>query len=284
MPTLLSLFDYSGNWSRPYAEAGWNVIQWDIKHECDKYSKFSDIMDACAEFIYEHIFENYGTVEGVIAAPDCTHFANSGAQYWKIKDEDGRTAIAMEYVSQVLRIVDLCKPYFWVIENPVGRLSKLFPELGKPHYFNPCDYAGYYTNSDDEHLIELMRQKPLGDVSKEELELIKKAGIYTKKTGLWGNFTIPEIKYIEPIRTSKQGSWLQSLGGKSKKTKEERSNTPLGFSYAFYQANNTFDHIEDEDEFFDLYVVETEYRLQNSKPEKVQETQLSLWEEMKEVI
>jgi hypothetical protein len=31
MKTLLSLFDYSGTWSEPFAAAGWDVIQWDIK-------------------------------------------------------------------------------------------------------------------------------------------------------------------------------------------------------------------------------------------------------------
>jgi len=33
--TTLSLFDYSGNWSQPYAEVGHNVIQVDIKHGID---------------------------------------------------------------------------------------------------------------------------------------------------------------------------------------------------------------------------------------------------------
>ena len=30
MGNLLSLFDYTGNWSRPYREAGWHVVQIDI--------------------------------------------------------------------------------------------------------------------------------------------------------------------------------------------------------------------------------------------------------------
>ena len=33
----------------------------------------------------------FDTVYGILAAPPCTDFAGSGAQYWKTKDEDGRT-------------------------------------------------------------------------------------------------------------------------------------------------------------------------------------------------
>lgn len=32
---ILSLFDYTGNWSRPYRENGYEVIQVDIQHGTD---------------------------------------------------------------------------------------------------------------------------------------------------------------------------------------------------------------------------------------------------------
>lgn len=253
MPTVLSIFDYSGNWAKPYEDNGWNVIRWDKKLECDHYSTFSDIMDACAQYIHEHIFENYGSVEVVLGAPLCTHFTNSGAQFWKAKDKDGRTAIALEYVYKFLAIVELCKPYFWSLENPVGRLQKLVPELGKPFYFNPCDFAGYVSSDKDILKLNRLRKKPLDKITAKDVDLVKRTGAYTKKTGLWGNFKIPVLNRIEPIKTTKQGSWLQQLGGKSEKTKEARSMTPEGFAYAFFEANNNFDHIIDHEEFFDFY-------------------------------
>jgi hypothetical protein len=200
MKTLLSLFDYSGNWSAPYAEHGWFVVQLDIK-------LFVDIMEVGADWMYEYIFDNTpdGTVDGILAAPPCTDFAVSGAQYWPVKDADGRTEKSLELVRQVLRVVDLCDPDFWALENPVGRLPKLLPEIGKPWYFQPYWY---------------------GDA-------------YTKKTGLWGKFQPPPpSNMVEPIRYCAQGSWLQQLGGKSEKTKELRSMTPMGFARAFYQANH----------------------------------------------
>ena len=57
---------------------------------------------------------------------------------------------------------------------------------------------------------------------------------YTKRTGLWGKFNKPE-KIVLPV--SPGGSWIMKLGGKSERTKELRSMTPLGFSYAFFEAN-----------------------------------------------
>jgi hypothetical protein len=57
---------------------------------------------------------------------------------------------------------------------------------------------------------------------------------YTKRTCLWGDFEIPDTDE----RTSIFGSMMWSnYGGKSERTKEMRSMTPLGFSRAFFSAN-----------------------------------------------
>lgn len=198
--TVLSLFDYSGNWSRPYREAGANVVQLDLKLGVD-ISKID-----CA-WLSENVLELYGTVDGILAAPPCTDFAVSGAQYFKAKDQDGRTEKSLELVRQVLRCVEYLKPDWWAMENPVGRLNKLMPELAKygPWYFEPWMF---------------------GDP-------------YTKKTGLWGKFNrgLPR-NVVTPVRACSQGSWVQKLGGKSERTKTLRSATPMGFAYAFWKANS----------------------------------------------
>jgi hypothetical protein len=144
-------------------------------------------------------------VHGILAAPPCDHFSVSGAQYWPAKDADGRTAEALSIVDACLHIISLAQPCWWALENPVGRLRSLRrKELGEPKLlFHPCDF---------------------GDP-------------YTKKTLLWGNFTLPAYNRVEPIRVCPQGSWLQRLGGKSEKTKLLRSQTPQGFAHAFYAAN-----------------------------------------------
>lgn len=92
----------------------------------------------------------------------------------------------------------------------MSRIHKLNPWMGDvKHKFNPCDYAGYLDN-------------PTPD-------------LYNKKTWLWGSFTEPVKKRIEPIYKENPGWKL--YGGKSEKTKAARSVTPMGFCWAFYHHN-----------------------------------------------
>lgn len=185
---IISLFDYSGEWSKWYRINGFRVIQIDIKLGLSIY-----------DFDYKSIARDL--VKGIIAAPPCTDFSVSGAQYWQQKDADGRTAKSVALVKKTLEIIDFFNPEFWALENPVGRLPKLVPELQDygPFYFNPCDY---------------------GDP-------------WTKKTGLWGSFKPLLRNPVNPIKYSSQGSWTQLLGGKGEKVKELRSVTPPIFRKRF---------------------------------------------------
>ncbi len=193
---ILSLFDYSGRWSRPYKELGYDVYQVDIKLGIDVLTLNRQDLPS--------------QIHGILAAPPCTDFAGSGAQYWKEKDADGRTEASLALIDKVISLVELYSPTFWVLENPVGRLATLRPTLGKPWYFNPNEFAGWLDGEEAE------RER------------------YTKKTGLWGKFNKPEKL---PLEVSSAGNWIMKLGGKSERTKELRSMTPLGFAYAFCAAN-----------------------------------------------
>ncbi len=181
--TILSLYDFTGNWSLPYRVNGYNVIQIDKKLTGDD-----------ARLLHKPDIPVYG----ILAAPPCTVFASSGA--W-VKRTDSEMIEGLSMVDAVMRLVVVCDPIFWVLENPVGKLVRY---LGKPMmYFHPCDY---------------------GDP-------------YTKRTCLWGRFQKPELNPVEPIRSCSQGSWIQQLGGKSERTKELRSATPMGFAWQFFKAN-----------------------------------------------
>lgn len=64
---------------------------------------------------------------------------------------------------------------------------------------------------------------------------------YRKQTWLWGKFNIPyKGPQVDPVGVNKgkPDDWYNKKGGKSEKTKEYRSITPLGFSRAFYEANH----------------------------------------------
>ena len=78
--------------------------------------------------------------------------------------------------------------------------------------------------------------------TKEEIDFSLETNLYTKKTGIWGDFNIPDKQRIQPIKfKGKNGDYYSPVhwysGGKSDKTKELRSNTPLGFSKAFFTFN-----------------------------------------------
>lgn len=219
---VVSLCDFSGNWPRPWNEAGHTVVCFDLKHGddvTDTSGTAAAIRRALDEVAQGNAYEDYRTpvVDVVLAAPPCTDFTVSGAQYWPAKDADGRTAASLRVVDACCGLIAILSPRVWALENPVGRLPKLRPGLGKPLvYVQPYRFA---------HLAD--------DVEGER---------YTKKTGLWGVFNAAALVALEqendgPVRVCKQGSWVQKLGGKSERTKELRSMTPQGISLAFYLAN-----------------------------------------------
>jgi hypothetical protein len=243
MYTLLSLFDYSGHWSAPFARNGWQVIQWDIK--------LADFMDAMFFDSVETALETLDSVDGIIAAVPCTDFASSGAWTWPAKDADGRSARSVELVHQVLRLVNLFRPtdpdydgpFFWAVENPVGRIKRMTGLPGEAFWFHPCDYAGLLapTPQDLDKLDRIRRKGGIG-VTASENDFVIRTNAYSKRTGLWGEFNragLEALKQrIEPVPTSPQGSFSQRIGGTSARTKEIRSNTPLGFAEAFFKANH----------------------------------------------
>jgi len=129
MLTILSLYDYSGNWSQPYREAGYNVIQVDLKHGQD-----------CRLLTLPVV-----PIHGILAAPPCTVFTRS-AQGARARDKERGTYTpklleALSLVDCVYRLAAVCNPVFWAMENPAGILPRYLGAY--THKFNPCDYGGY---------------------------------------------------------------------------------------------------------------------------------------------
>lgn len=148
---ILDLCGGTGAWSRPYLEAGYDVRVID------------PLVDGMDVRLLAWLDQ---PVHGVLAAPPCTHLSGSGARWWAEKG-DPPLLEALSVVDACLRIVMVHRPEWWVMENPVGRLSRY---MGPPRMtFDPCDY---------------------GDP-------------YTKRTCLWGEFTEPAACPVEATEGSK---------------------------------------------------------------------------------
>jgi len=121
---ILSLCDRTGNWSRPYEDDDYDVVRIDIEHGQDV--RLMELPNR--------------PVHGILAAPPCTVFANSGAR-WERTDDDMRAGLSV--VDACCRIILATRPAWWVLENPAGKLSRY---LGPPRWtFNPNDYGDDYT-------------------------------------------------------------------------------------------------------------------------------------------
>lgn len=145
--TILHLCADIGSDSEPYRMGGYTVIRIGKKEDVRLQSPMRNIY-------------------GIIANPPCTHLAGSGARWWKGKGQEALFE-SLALVDACLRHVLFSKPKFWVVENPVGRLTKY---LGKPTaYYQPWEY---------------------GDP-------------YTKKTCLWGVFNMPKKTPVKPTEGSK---------------------------------------------------------------------------------
>jgi hypothetical protein len=125
---------------------------------------------------------------GVLAAPPCTEFSCARNGSPQIQRDWIK---GMECVNACMRIILQCRPRWWALENPSGYLGSY---LGTARdTFEPYDF---------------------GDP-------------WTKRTQLWGDFTIP-----------KRGPFVVPDGSAcDRNTAAERAITPPGFARAFFEAN-----------------------------------------------
>ena len=144
---ILDLCGGTGAWSAPYRAAGYNV-------------RVLTLPDADVRLIHR-LPEK---VHGILAAPPCTVFANSGARWPRTQEQ---ILAGLSVMDACLRAVMIYEPEWWALENPVGKMRRY---LGDPALiFDPCDY---------------------GDP-------------YTKRTLLWGSFKAPAKTPVAPVEGSK---------------------------------------------------------------------------------
>jgi hypothetical protein len=158
-----------------------------------------DIMDLSPDWFDEQGIDP-GDIYGIIAMPPCTDFTNASSRTFVTKDADGRTEASKDLVIRSLDLVEHYRPKFWMVENPVGRIERL---TGLPQSNLFFDYSNFGS--------------PEG-----------------KREMLWGKFN-NDMPTANVERTERK---TDKVGGKSLETKNERSETPEGFAYSFFMANN----------------------------------------------
>ncbi len=184
---------------RPWAEAGFECICVDLKHDGARTTGGitylgADLLDWLPPP------RRYAIV---FAFPPCTNVAVSGARWFREKGLGGLSE-AVDLLEACRRICEWSEAP-WMIENPMSTFSSYWR---KPDYsFDPCEYGGYLD--------------PPGDA-------------YTKKTCLWaGNgFVMPDRKTVEPLEGSKM-----HLMPPTPDRSDRRSETPMGFAQATFKAN-----------------------------------------------
>ncbi len=195
---IVSLCDRTGNMVKPWADAGFKCLTVDLQQTPNHMPNRTHVVCDVADF------EMPAGVRMVFAFPPCTDLAGSGARWWKDK--------GLERLIGALTVVNVCRSLCeqsgapWMIENPVGRLASCWRE--PDHTFHPVHYSGYAPDPE--------------------------ADAYTKKTCLWtgGGFVMPDRKPGEPTL----GSLMHRLPP-SDERQNIRSQTPIGFAYAVFEAN-----------------------------------------------
>jgi hypothetical protein len=205
---VISLCDLTGHMVQPWVDAGHQAVLVDPQHVISRWdgpvlklaATVEDAMPELARLIWS------GDVAMVFGFPPCTQLAGSGALHWaKKRAKDYMFQAKAAAVAEQCRTIGRLSGAPWMIENPVGALSRVF---GKPtHTFHPYEFTQ-----------------------------LEPADNYKKRTCLWtgGGFVMPP-----PARDLTLGAPDDRIHKAAPGPEREnfRSATPLGFARAVFAAN-----------------------------------------------
>ena len=239
---VISLYDFTTEAVKPWAEAGYSCFCYDIQHEETEQTETFESGGSITKikmdlqrtvkdndgfeyytFIFKLLRRHSYKTKFLFGWPPCDDLSVSGSSHFKRKAKvNPRFQIeATENAKAVAMLGSLLEvPY--LIENPVSRLATLWR---KPdYYFHPFEYGGYIPEAEAIH--------------PNYPDHIAPRDAYSKKTCLWtsDNFVMPIKKLVE-CETFGQSRQHRLLGGKSLKTKNIRSATARGFAKAVFEAN-----------------------------------------------
>ena len=214
---ILDLCGGTGAWSKPYAEAGYDVRVVTLPRQ--------DV----------RTYRPPAKVHGVLAAPPCTCFSSacmvrcvrgSGeVPRWEPLIRTPTEMLeAIEIVAGCLRIILKAKPKWWALENPPGN-GQLKSILGEHQLsFQPWQYGDPWTK----RTYVWGRFWPLRKHPVSPIWSMGDSGISRKRYALSGK--LPR-KFVPSSHLRERGVVIPV--GRSAK----RAITPPGFARAFFEAN-----------------------------------------------
>jgi hypothetical protein len=210
---------------RPWAENGYICYCFDLNQENQHIERTGlgelhfiqlDVMDDSMVKIVSKLQPHF-----IFGFPPCTDVAVSGARHFekKFSNDPYCQAKTADLAFRIPQLAQISRS-IWAFENPKSMLKHY---IGDPDYkFDPWEFGGYLSED---------------DVHPRWPDYIPPRDAYSKETWLWASPRFifpPKAPVYCPPGWSPQTT---RLGGKSKKTKQIRSETPRGFAKAVFLAN-----------------------------------------------
>ncbi|MCK5161658.1 MAG: hypothetical protein KAQ99_08810 [Candidatus Aureabacteria bacterium] len=204
---ILDLCGGTGAWSKPYKDAGYDVLVWTLPSVDLNYYDF------CAEtYLSQVCGRNVFKVYGILATPPCTMFSFARSTAKSPRDFEGAMILVKKCLDIIWHFRTNYNLKFWALENPMGYLRQF---LGKPPLtFDPCDFGNGYTKKTDLWgYYNIPKKNPVKLTNQE----MRDCSI--------NNRILPNIPkdYTMPHNMTKQSV--------------RRAITSQGFAQAFYKAN-----------------------------------------------
>lgn len=212
-PVIISLCDLTGNFTKPWQDAGYTAILVDPQHGEDSRIRLDNgaWLIRMAKTVEEALpslgyYLSAGDIAFIAGWPPCTDMAVSGARWFEAKRQaDPMFQAKAVAVAEQCRTIGRLSGAPWLVENPVSVLRRVFGKAD--HIFDPADYSA-----------------------------LEPADNYTKRTCLWtgGGFVMPA-----PQRDVSLGAPDDRIhkAPPGPERANFRSATPMGFARAVFQAN-----------------------------------------------
>ena len=138
---VLELFAGSRSFSKVAEEFGYKTYTTDIE-PFDKINQVCNIFD----FNIDKMLDEFGSPDIIWASPPCTYFSVSSIGHHWNKNHTPKTkeaVLGVKIVEETNWIIKMLEPKYLYIENPRGKLRKLYVINKEPYFRKTVTYCSY---------------------------------------------------------------------------------------------------------------------------------------------